>query len=75
MSQIDQNDHRPEGCNNGEPSDLAPDGQVEVTSEMLEVGVQMLWASGIVDGQVDADKLVLAEIFQAMRALDPGYQA
>jgi len=40
----------------------------EITPEMLEAGIEILYASGMVDGRIDADGLVLAEIYCAMRA-------
>ena len=40
--------------------------QPEITDEMLKAGLFILYQSGLVDGQVEADKLVLAEAYRAM---------
>lgn len=42
-----------------------------VTPEMEAAGTKELWASGITDGRVEADKLVVADIFRAMYRLLP----
>lgn len=42
--------------------------EIEVTEEMMEAGWKVLLESGITDAQVEADKLVLAEIYRAMAA-------
>ena len=50
--------------------------QIEVTPEMLEAGFRVLSASGLADEYLEADKLVLSEIFQAMwsaLASSPGH--
>jgi hypothetical protein len=39
---------------------------VEVTPEMLEAGFAVLRASGIADEYLDADKLLVQSIFEAM---------
>ena len=43
--------------------------EIEVTEEMLEAGYRLLLDSGITDAQVEADRLVLAEIYRAMTVL------
>lgn len=44
---------------------------VEITSEMLEAGSRVLYASGIVEGAMEADEYTLAEIYEAMFRLRP----
>lgn len=43
--------------------------EIEVTEQMMEAGWQVLLDSGITDARVEADKLVLAEIYRAMAAI------
>jgi hypothetical protein len=38
----------------------------EPTQEMIKAGVDVLWASGAVEGELDSDRLLVAEIVQAM---------
>ena len=38
----------------------------EVTASMARAGVEVLWQSGLVEGQQGYDELVVTEIFQAM---------
>ena len=38
----------------------------EVTNGMIEAGFKVFCESGLVDGPMEADKLVLTEIFHAM---------
>ncbi|SJM33130.1 hypothetical protein BQ8482_340026 [Mesorhizobium delmotii] len=40
--------------------------EIEVTTAMREAGVAVLWESGIVDGRLGADILLVAEIYLAM---------
>lgn len=40
--------------------------QIEVTPEMVEAGFKVLSASGIADDYLEADKLLVGEIFEAM---------
>ncbi len=40
--------------------------KVEVTPEMIEAGLSVLWASGAVEGQLGSDRALVAEIFEAM---------
>ena len=42
--------------------------EIEVTDEMVQSGLTVLYNSGIVDGQLGADSLVLEEIYRAMAA-------
>ena len=42
------------------------DGAPQITEAMMDAGARVLWASGITDGQVSADRLTVAEIFRAM---------
>ncbi len=39
---------------------------IEITQEMIEAGFRVLMASGIADDYLEADKLLLVEIFRAM---------
>jgi hypothetical protein len=43
----------------------------EPTAEMIEAGLSVLWASGAIEGQLDSDELLVAEIFQAMAKAIP----
>ena len=43
------------------------DELVEVSDEMIAAGLKVFIASGVVDDPLGADKLLVAEIFQAMR--------
>jgi hypothetical protein len=43
-----------------------PEAEIEITPEMIEAGYRVFAASGITDVPGKADKLVLAEIFEAM---------
>jgi hypothetical protein len=38
----------------------------EVSEQMVAAGVAVLWQSGAVEGQLDSDELLVAEIFQEM---------
>jgi len=40
---------------------------IEVTDAMLESGFRLLVASGIADDYLEADKLLLADIYRAMQ--------
>ena len=40
--------------------------ETEITAPMIDAGVRVLWRSGLVDGQVEADKVTVAEIYRAM---------
>ena len=40
--------------------------EIEVTPAMVEAGFEVLKASGIVDEYLEADKLLVVEIFRAM---------
>jgi hypothetical protein len=44
--------------------------EIEVTSEMIEAGLLVLWDSGAVENPLDADRIVIREIFLAMRLLE-----
>ena len=46
--------------------------QIEVTPEMEDAGFRVLEASGIADEYLEADKLLLVEIYRAMFASAPG---
>ncbi len=46
-------------------------GSVEITPAMIEAGYQALRKSGIADVYLRADKILVAEIFEAMFALLP----
>jgi hypothetical protein len=38
----------------------------EPYAEMVAAGVEVLWTSGAVEGQLGSDELLVADIFQAM---------
>lgn len=40
--------------------------EIEITAEMVEAGFQVLVASGITGDPLEADKLLVEEIYQAM---------
>ena len=42
------------------------DPSAEPTDAMVAAGVEVLWQSGAVEGQLSSDELLVAEIFQAM---------
>jgi hypothetical protein len=44
--------------------------QVEVTPEMIEAGFSVLESSGIADDYLAADRLLVAEMFEAMLSAD-----
>jgi hypothetical protein len=48
-----------------------PGAEIEITPEMIEAGFRVLQKSGIADVYLKADKLLVAEIFEAMFALLP----
>jgi hypothetical protein len=45
--------------------------EIEVTEEMIEAGYRVLPDSALVDYPLEADKLTVCEIYQAMRRLSP----
>jgi hypothetical protein len=45
--------------------------KIEITPEMLEAGYQALRVSGLTDDLLEADRLVVVEIYRAMRGLEP----
>jgi hypothetical protein len=45
--------------------------EVHITSEMVDAGLEVLWASGAVEEQLGSDKLLVSEIFQAMASRAP----
>ena len=45
--------------------------EIEITEEMIEVGFRVLARSGISDDPLEADKLLIAEIYRAMFAHRP----
>ena len=45
--------------------------EIEVTPPMIEAGFRVLCSSGIADECLEADKLVVAEIYRAMALLRP----
>jgi hypothetical protein len=45
---------------------------VRVSAEMVSAGVAVLWRSGAVEGQLGSDKLLVAEIFEAMSSASNG---
>ena len=40
--------------------------ELDISPEMIDAGLAVLYRSGVVDGQVEADMLVVAEVFRAM---------
>jgi hypothetical protein len=48
---------------------MAITNEIEVTPEMEEAGFRVLSASGIADDYLEADKLLVAEIYRAMHSL------
>ena len=49
----------------------APEREIEVTPAMIEAGYRRLLASGITDDPLEADRLVVVEIYRAMRECSP----
>jgi hypothetical protein len=49
--------------------------EIEITPEMIEAGYRVLYNSGIADGYLRADKVLVAEIFATMFALRPARAA
>jgi hypothetical protein len=50
----------------------APANEIEITSEMIEAGVRVLWESGAVEHpSSDADHNLIREIFLAMDQARP----
>ena len=45
------------------------EGEVEITSQMIEVGFQVLRDSEIADDLLEADKCMVAEVYRAMFVL------
>jgi hypothetical protein len=45
--------------------------EIEITPEMIEAGFAVLKASGLTDDPLEADKLVVADIFRAMALISP----
>lgn len=43
--------------------------EIEVTPEMIEAGTAILWDSGLTEDHLEADKLVVCEIYRAMHRL------
>jgi hypothetical protein len=44
----------------------APATEIEVTPEMIDAGVETLWASGAVGHPLQADRLVVQAVFESM---------
>jgi hypothetical protein len=47
----------------------APEEEIEITPEMIEAGVCVLWNSGAVENPSSADHILIQEIFSVMRGL------
>jgi hypothetical protein len=45
--------------------------EIEITPEMIEAGYQVFLASGVTSDPLEADRLVVAEIFEAMLLCRP----
>ena len=43
--------------------------EIEVSEEMIEAGLRVLWDSGAVENPMDADRTLIREIFAVMRGL------
>ena len=43
---------------------------IEITPEMIEAGLRILWDSGAVEHPMDADRLLIQEIFSQCQGLD-----
>lgn len=51
------------------PSKLSPASElVTVSEQMVDAGVAVLWSSGVVEGRLGSDGLLVAEIYRAMNA-------
>lgn len=49
------------------PSAPLPDAELpKVSAQMVAAGVRVLWSSGVVEGQLDSDELLVADIYRAM---------
>jgi hypothetical protein len=48
------------------PSRLAPGNEIEITPEMIEAGVRVLWDSGAYEPMDGVDQLLIEKIFVAM---------
>lgn len=47
--------------------------EIEITPEMIEAGYRLFVASGVTDDPLEADKLLVSEIYRSMRLLEkPG---
>ena len=44
--------------------------EIVITPEMIEAGVSVLWNSGAVENPLDADRILIREIFVAMYVLE-----
>ena len=51
---------------------VAPEGEIEVTAEMIEAGYQVFVRSGVMDDPLEADRLTVEEIYRAMRLVSLG---
>jgi hypothetical protein len=47
--------------------------EIEATPEMIEAGINVLWASCIVEHPCEADKEIIPEIFIAMIRTSPSF--
>jgi hypothetical protein len=56
----------PDSADRPAPTSPEADNQIEVTPEMIEAGVAVLWNSGAVEHPTEADKLVVREVYLAM---------
>lgn len=50
---------------------MSKDEEIIITNEMIEAGFRVLCSSGIADNYLKADKVLVAEIFEAMARCAP----
>jgi hypothetical protein len=43
--------------------------EIEITPEMIEAGLRVLWDSGAIENPMDADRVLIRKIFAAMSRL------
>jgi hypothetical protein len=49
--------------------------EVDITEAMLDAGYEVLVRSGVTEYPLEADRLVVREIYASMRRLEPGTAA
>ena len=54
--------------------DLAGAPEIEITAEMLQAGVDVLWSSGAIDNPcLGSDRLLVKRLFLAMTSQSPSW--